>query len=88
MPDTREYFGGGANAEKLASYVESVFLPEDQILSEIREESEKLGVPQIHITKMDGLHLETIARAAGARKAVEIGTLVGYSSICIARAST
>ena len=34
---------------------------------------------------MDGLHLEVLTRASGAKKAVEIGTLGGYSGICIAR---
>ncbi len=86
MEDIRAYTGKGTDLEKLARYVESVFCPEDEILRQVREESEKLGVPQIHVAKMDGLHLETIARAAGACNAVEIGTMVGYSSICIARA--
>ena len=35
---------------------------------------------------MDGLHLEILTRASGAKKAVEIGTLGGYSGVCIARA--
>ena len=34
---------------------------------------------------MDGLHLELLARAAGARRAVEIGTLGGYSGVCLLR---
>jgi caffeoyl-CoA O-methyltransferase len=34
---------------------------------------------------MDGLHLEVIARAAGARRAVEVGTLGGYSGVCLLR---
>ncbi len=34
---------------------------------------------------MDGLHLEVLARAAGSRRAVEIGTLGGYSGVCLLR---
>ena len=34
---------------------------------------------------MDGLHLEVISAASGAKKAVEIGTLAGYSGIAILR---
>jgi caffeoyl-CoA O-methyltransferase len=34
---------------------------------------------------MDGLHLEVLARAIGARRGVEIGTLGGYSGVCLAR---
>ena len=37
------------------------------------------------MTPFDGRHLEVIARAAGARRAVEIGTLGGYSGVCLAR---
>jgi caffeoyl-CoA O-methyltransferase len=34
---------------------------------------------------MDGLHLEVLARTVGARRAVEIGTLGGYSGVCLLR---
>lgn len=34
---------------------------------------------------MDGLHLEVFIRMTKAKKIVEIGTLAGYSGICIAR---
>ena len=34
---------------------------------------------------MDGLHIEVITRALNAKKAVEIGTLGGYSGTCICR---
>ena len=35
---------------------------------------------------MDALHLMVIAAAAGAKKAVEFGTLAGYSGIALLRA--
>jgi caffeoyl-CoA O-methyltransferase len=34
----------------------------------------------------DGRHLEVLARASGARRMIEIGTLGGYSGVCLARA--
>jgi caffeoyl-CoA O-methyltransferase len=34
---------------------------------------------------MDGLHLEVLARAGRVRRAVEIGTLGGYSGVCLLR---
>jgi caffeoyl-CoA O-methyltransferase len=37
------------------------------------------------VGRFDGLHLEVLARAARARRAVEIGTLGGYSGVCLLR---
>src|SRR5947208_11946485 len=60
-------------------------MPEDAVLQEIRERSQKAGLPEIQVGSMDALHLEVLTRAAGAAKAVEIGTLGGYSGTAIAR---
>jgi caffeoyl-CoA O-methyltransferase len=78
-------FSGG-NDEKLLRYLARVYEPEDAVLKEARERSLKAGLPEIQVGPMDALHLEVIARATGARKAVEIGTLGGYSGIVLARA--
>jgi caffeoyl-CoA O-methyltransferase len=43
------------------------------------------GLPAIAVGRFDGLHLEIVARLVGARKAVEIGTLGGYSGVCLLR---
>lgn len=72
--------------EEIEKYVEETFEPEDAILKEIRKRALDSGLPDIHVSPMDGLHLEVIARAAGTKKSVEIGTLAGYSGVCIARA--
>src|SRR5207253_1043905 len=50
-----------------------------------RERSIREGLPAIAVGRFDGLHLEVIARAIGALKAVEIGTLGGYSGVCLLR---
>jgi predicted O-methyltransferase YrrM len=71
---------------KLTRYLVRVFRPEDPVLQEARERSRKAGLPEIQLGPMDALHLEVLARATGARKAVEIGTLGGYSAIALARA--
>ena len=55
------------------------------MLREIRERSVREGLPAIAVGRFDGLHLEVLARAAGAQKAVEIGTLGGYSGVCLLR---
>ena len=70
----------------LEEYVTKVFHPEDPVLLEVRARAAKAGLPDIHVGSMDGLHMEVLARAIGARKIVEIGTLAGYSGVCLARA--
>ncbi len=70
----------------LFAYAHETFRPEDEVLAEIRVRAEKAGIPAIHVGAFDGLHLEVLARMAGARKIVEIGTLAGYSGVCFARA--
>lgn len=77
--------GFGQGSPELARWAESVFRPEDAVLREIRERSRDAGLPAIEVGSFDGRHLEVIARAAGARRAVEIGTLGGYSGVCLLR---
>jgi caffeoyl-CoA O-methyltransferase len=77
--------GFGQGDAALAAWAESVYQPEDPVLREIRERSAAAGLPPIEVGRFDGLHLEVLARAAGARRAVEIGTLGGYSGVCLLR---
>lgn len=77
--------GFGQGSVDLARWAESVFKPEDEVLEEIRQRSLREGLPPIAVGRFDGLHLEVIARAAGVKKAVEIGTLGGYSGVCLLR---
>ena len=78
-------FGLGQNDRQVRGYLEGVFGEEDSILSEIRERSRAAGLPDIQVARFDGRHLEVIVRAIGARRIVEIGTLGGYSGVCLAR---
>jgi len=77
--------GYGQGDPALARYVERLFQPEDDVLREIRARSLKAGLPEIQVGPMDGRLLEFLARAGGARKAVEVGTLGGYSGVCLLR---
>jgi caffeoyl-CoA O-methyltransferase len=81
-PKVKEF---GQGDERLAAWAEAVYRPEDGALREIRERGLGAGLPPIQVGAMDGLHLEVLARACGARRAVEIGTLFGYSGVCLAR---
>lgn len=71
---------------QLTDYVYECFQPESENTREIRERAAREKLPNIHVGAMDGLHLEILIRAIGAKKVVEIGSLAGYSGLCIARA--
>lgn len=75
-----------SNDPTLFRYIEKTFRPEDPVLRQVVERQQRAGLPNIQVGNMDGLHLEVLTRAAGAKKAVEIGTLGGYSGIHLARA--
>jgi caffeoyl-CoA O-methyltransferase len=77
--------GFGQGDPALGRWAERTFQPEDAVLAEIRARSSREGLPPIAVGRMDGLHLEVLARAAGVRRAVEIGTLGGYSGVCLLR---
>lgn len=81
-PPVKAYGSGDA---AIAAYVEATFAPEDDALRAARERAAAAGLPLIHVGAMDARHLEVVARAVGAVKAIEIGTLGGYSGIAIAR---
>lgn len=59
---------------------------EDKALRKIRTETVKKGLPPISIGPDEGKILDFLVRSCGAVKAVEVGTLAGYSACWIARA--
>jgi caffeoyl-CoA O-methyltransferase len=69
----------------LSDYVTRTYAPEDPVLSDIRARSAAAGLPDIQVAALDALHLEVLARAAAARRAVEVGTLGGYSGVALLR---
>jgi caffeoyl-CoA O-methyltransferase len=77
--------GFGSDDPRLARYVSGTYVPEDDRLHEIRERSRREGLPDIQLAALDARHLEVLARASGARRAVEIGTLAGYSGVALLR---
>jgi caffeoyl-CoA O-methyltransferase len=60
----------------------------DPILAELAEETaRKLGsIAGMQIAPEQGTLMTILARATGARSAIEVGTFTGYSAICIASA--
>jgi caffeoyl-CoA O-methyltransferase len=75
----------GQNSPDCYEYALKTFNPEDKILHSIVEKTKTAGMPEIQVGPMEGLLLETMVRATGAKKIVEIGALAGYSAICMAR---
>jgi caffeoyl-CoA O-methyltransferase len=69
----------------LSRHIAGLFAGEDGALRAAREEAPRRGLPEISVKPEEGRFLQLAARACGARLAVEIGTLGGYSGIWIAR---
>jgi len=60
--------------------------PPDAVQQELIEETKRLGgISLMQIAPEQGAFMTMLARAIGARRAVEVGTFTGYSSLCIAR---
>jgi predicted O-methyltransferase YrrM len=62
-----------------------LFTP-DPVLDAALEANALAGLPPIDVTPAEGKLLHLLARSAGARRILEIGTLGGYSTIWLARA--
>src|SRR5450759_5215735 len=60
--------------------------PPDEVVERLRSTTQALGgVAGMQIGDDQGQLLTMMARLVGARRAVEVGTFTGYSSLCIAR---
>ena len=67
-------------------YLESFLTPDDPALTAALAASDAAGLPQIAVSPLQGKLLHLLAQAQGARRILEVGTLGGYSTICLARA--
>ncbi|MBI1302944.1 MAG: hypothetical protein GC172_04045 [Phycisphaera sp.] len=66
--------------------LEEWLAPADAALDHAVEAAARAGLPEIAVAPAQGRLLEVLARAVGARRVLEIGTLAGYSAIWLARA--
>jgi len=70
----------------LQDYVVAHSSARDPVLLDLSAETAAMGaVAECQIAPEQGVFLTLLTRAMGARRAVEVGTFTGYSSICIAR---
>ena len=66
-------------------YNRRVFAPEDEVLRELAAAAQREGLPQINVSADVGRLLQLLVESTGAQRALELGTLGGYSGIWIAR---
>ncbi|MCB9654404.1 MAG: O-methyltransferase [Deltaproteobacteria bacterium] len=69
-----------------SQYLTDVFGCQDAHLAGLMTEAVAAGLPDIAVSADVGRLLALLTRTTGARRALEIGTLAGYSAIWIARA--
>lgn len=66
-------------------YIVAHLIGEDAVLDACLVANAAAGLPPIDVSATQGRMLELLARAVQARNILEIGTLGGYSTICLAR---
>ena len=71
--------------DQVSRYITGLFAVQDLSLQEAREGSTNKGLPTIGIQPEEGRFLQFLVRANNTKKALEIGTLGGYSGIWISR---
>ena len=71
---------------RVDDYLGVKLLGSDDALESALAASDEAGLPAIAVSPLQGRLLELIARSIGAQKVLEIGTLGGYSTICLGRA--
>jgi len=67
-------------------YVNGLLLGPDPLMDAVQEACTAAGLPAIAVSPAQGKWLHLLARATGAQRILEIGTLGGYSAIWMARA--
>ncbi len=67
-------------------YIEEMLLPADPVLEEVLHSSAVAGLPAHQVSPTQGKFLQILAQIQGARRILELGTLGGYSAICMGRA--
>jgi predicted O-methyltransferase YrrM len=71
---------------RVDAFFEERLLERDAVLDQALEACAAAGLPAIHVAPNQGKLLMLLARMAGARRILEIGTLGGYSTMWMARA--
>lgn len=67
-------------------HLSTKLLGDDAVLDRVLASSDKAGLPPIHVSALQARLLQLLITMHGSHRALEIGTLAGYSGVCIARA--
>jgi len=70
----------------LTDYVDANWLRESPLKRRLRDETAKMPRAGMQISAHQGQQIGLLAHVIGVRRAVEVGTFTGYSSLCIAEA--
>jgi predicted O-methyltransferase YrrM len=73
-------------AASIDHYIEYLFNPHDETLAQNLQNARDAELPTINVSPNEGKLLYLIAKMAGAKRVLEIGTLGGYSTTWLARA--
>lgn len=72
--------------QHIEEYIEHLFVPPDAALEQNLKDAETAGLPAIAVAPDQGRLIYILAKIAGAKRILEIGTLGGYSTTLLARA--
>lgn len=72
--------------DRMYEYLLSVSVDESDVLSQLREETLGVEWSVMQISPEQGQFMSLLVHLVNAKRAIEIGTYTGYSSICIASA--
>ena len=71
--------------EEIVRYCAAHTSPESPLYQKLAAETEeKTDMPQMQVGHVEGVFLKVLTRSLGARRALEIGTFTGYSTLMIA----
>ncbi len=76
---------GPEDWQPVDALLDRALLGEDPALAAALADSAAAGLPPIEVSPQSAQLLYLLTRISGARRVLEIGTLGGYSTICLAR---
>lgn len=72
--------------DRIYDYLCDVAVDESELLKQLRDETAQLDYSAMQISPEQGQFMSLLIKLTGTRRAIEIGTFTGYSSICVASA--
>lgn len=72
--------------DRIYDYICDVSVNESDLLRQLRAETARLEYSEMQISPEQGQFMSLLIKLMGVKRALEIGTFTGYSSICVASA--